>query len=358
MKSLSAGLLFLCGLLSHCRGDLYFLSVPPSIELSKNGEAIDVGDVSHMISYMMGFSTHKITSWTGVKALDIFNRPKANLFINLHVPSPSDISVTEFKAKFIIKGSGGAAPSLEETNAAIYHASSEKKPVIVDFEQEQNVFNILSYNTGVLKDLPVTFFDMKDRLAKADSFIASLDPASCLNVTQETDVLLLGEIQTMKDILSRLQIDKSSVDDQVPDSYYFTISGVDALVKTYGEQSCQVKEALRLLEKFIPEFTASFNKLYDNQLLAEVNIAGEVKREFLQVRRTRSLMATADVAEVLEGFVEEPVMAEYAIYINIAIWITVAIALAVLGSSYFIWFMDPGRDSIIYRMTTQRMKLD
>ena len=37
---------------------------------------------------------------------------------------------------------------------------------------------------------------------------------------------------------------------------------------------------------------------------------------------------------------------------------TILFALIVFGVSLGMWFMDPGRDSIIYRMTSQRMKKD
>lgn len=40
-------------------------------------------------------------------------------------------------------------------------------------------------------------------------------------------------------------------------------------------------------------------------------------------------------------------------------WTTLAIALTVYGVSYAMWNMDPGRDSIIYRMTSaQKYKKD
>ena len=37
---------------------------------------------------------------------------------------------------------------------------------------------------------------------------------------------------------------------------------------------------------------------------------------------------------------------------------TLVFTLTVFGVSLGMWFMDPGRDSIIYRMTSQRIKKD
>lgn len=53
-----------------------------------------------------------------------------------------------------------------------------------------------------------------------------------------------------------------------------------------------------------------------------------------------------------------PIM-PYTAAFQLLFWTTLAIALAVYGVSYAMWNMDPGRDSIIYRMTSaQKYKKD
>ena len=49
---------------------------------------------------------------------------------------------------------------------------------------------------------------------------------------------------------------------------------------------------------------------------------------------------------------------EYPIIFNMILWTMIVLSLSLLFISYGIWNMDPGRDSIIYRMTTQRIKKD
>jgi len=49
---------------------------------------------------------------------------------------------------------------------------------------------------------------------------------------------------------------------------------------------------------------------------------------------------------------------DYPIMFNIILWTMVVLGLSVAAVSYGIWFMDPGRDSIIYRMTSQRLKTE
>lgn len=48
----------------------------------------------------------------------------------------------------------------------------------------------------------------------------------------------------------------------------------------------------------------------------------------------------------------------YPVIFNIILWFGVAFVFSLLAVSVFIADMDPGRDSIIYRMTSTRMKKD
>lgn len=49
---------------------------------------------------------------------------------------------------------------------------------------------------------------------------------------------------------------------------------------------------------------------------------------------------------------------EYAVVFNIVLWLMIALALAVIAVAYNLWNMDPGYDSIIYRMTNQKIRMD
>lgn len=48
----------------------------------------------------------------------------------------------------------------------------------------------------------------------------------------------------------------------------------------------------------------------------------------------------------------------YPVIFNIILWFGVVLAFSLLAISYAIATMDPGRDSIIYRMTSTRIKKD
>lgn len=41
---------------------------------------------------------------------------------------------------------------------------------------------------------------------------------------------------------------------------------------------------------------------------------------------------------------------------NISLWLMIILVLTVYAVAVVMWYMDPGRDSVIYRVTSQRMK--
>lgn len=49
---------------------------------------------------------------------------------------------------------------------------------------------------------------------------------------------------------------------------------------------------------------------------------------------------------------------DYAVIFNIVLWLMIVLALAVIAIAYNLWNMDPGYDSIIYRMTNQKIRMD
>ena len=106
----------------------------------------------------------------------------------------------------------------------------------------------------------------------------------------------------------------------------------------------------------------SFDALYDGHLLSEVSVARTVGRSFgeASIRHSRSLQSTDsnsnDTAPIKN--VATPLPEDYPVVVNLSFWVIVVFALATLATSYGIWYMDPGTDNIVYRMTNQRLKTD
>lgn len=54
----------------------------------------------------------------------------------------------------------------------------------------------------------------------------------------------------------------------------------------------------------------------------------------------------------------EPNSDEFGVIFNIVLWFMIGFTLVAVAATYVLWFMDPGKDNIIYRATSQRMKIN
>ncbi|KAL1429715.1 hypothetical protein MTO96_015824 [Rhipicephalus appendiculatus] len=137
-----------------------------------------------------------------------------------------------------------------------------------------------------------------------------------------------------------------------PSVVWLRLSGLRHVVDRYTEESYQASHALRLIREFVDKAKNTLKKAYvgdENEPPQKAEPAAPPPGEAAAPAATKDggswNLATpwdheAHVAFVLIGFV------------------LLLLALALFGISVGLWFMDPGRDSIIYRMTTQRMKRD
>ena len=108
------------------------------------------------------------------------------------------------------------------------------------------------------------------------------------------------------------------------------------------------------------QFIESVDETYNGKLLSQVRTCVANQEKVFSRQRRAAPLATGNASTpngTMAGM-QELRTADFAIIMNIGIWVGVVIALAVLAASYTLWFMDPGRDNIVYRMTMTRMKSD
>lgn len=337
--------------LSTSYGDeLVMMQAPQGMKLASSLEQrLDSNEVSSFITYLMGFSSTLHRQLKGV-SVDMFHPPSANLLVNVHLPADRKMKFADNNlATYEVDNKFGEATSLEETNEAIH--KNYDNSVMMDSQD-------LSQNK-IFGSLPTNLADMRRRFENSD--LKFLMESEHLNKEIDADFLLYAEVQFMWDVLEKLRSNKDLVDDESPDSYLISLSSVDRLADEYGSNSPQVDFAIKMLETIIPQYINSMQELYKGKLLAEVKLSGPVQHEFHQVLLERSrrdvTVEPAAANKTIKGRVEAN-KPDQIVIMNIAIWITVVMVLATLGTAYPIWYMDPGRDSVIYRMTSHRMKID
>lgn len=109
-------------------------------------------------------------------------------------------------------------------------------------------------------------------------------------------------------------------------------------------------EILKVLKDSIEELAVSAEKAYKNQAL--ITLIATTQTIQKRVRRA-TVASDADKFNIAPSYDEN-----YPVIFNIIFWFAVIMIFSLLAISLAIGNMDPGRDSIIYRMTSTRMKKD
>jgi len=142
--------------------------------------------------------------------------------------------------------------------------------------------------------------------------------------------------KNLNDLIKILQSNNEFCSDSYPDSFKFTL------------------KANENLKNEIEDIVSKFKALYKNDIIVEVLFTNANKPEVYR-RSRRDADENAD--EQPTGLVK-PNNDDQIIKLNLCFWTIFFIFVVVLFTSYSIWFMDPGFDSIIYKTTNYRIKSD
>lgn len=142
---------------------------------------------------------------------------------------------------------------------------------------------------------------------------------------------------------------------------------IGQLLKGVKETTNYVTDAFH---RFIPEIhvpshveLAARQKLCDELQGSFSKLSGILKfkcanQEELRTLSRRSLLASKMEVVNKSDLNIDTYDANFAAIFNIWVWLVVVLALALYVISLSMWFMDPGKDSIIYRLTQQRVKAE
>ncbi|KAH0508746.1 Renin receptor [Microtus ochrogaster] len=144
--------------------------------------------------------------------------------------------------------------------------------------------------------------------------------------------------------------------DHSPDLYSLELAGLDELGKRYGEDSEQFRDASRILVDALQKFADDMYSLYGGNAVVELVTVKSFDTSL--VRKSRTILEAKQETAPTPYNLAYKYKLEYSVVFNLVLWIMIGLALAVIITSYNIWNMDPGYDSIIYRMTNQKIRMD
>ncbi|KAM8753007.1 renin receptor isoform 2-T2 [Rhynchonycteris naso] len=299
----------------------------------------------------MGFSVKEDLPWPGLAVGNLFHRPQATVMLmvkgvdKLALPPGSVISYPlENAVPF----------SLDSVANSIHSLFSEETPVVLQLAPSEERVYMVGKANSAFEDLSVTLRQLRNRLFQENSVLNSL-PLNSLSRNSEVDLLFLSELQVLHDISSLLSRHKHLARDHSPDLYSLELAGLDEIGKHYGEDSEQFRDASKILVDAVQKFADDMYGLYGGNAVVELVTVRSFDTSL--VRKTRT---------ILEAKQENPTPYnlaykynfEYSVVFNMVLWIMITLALAVIVISYNLWNMDPGYDSIIYRMTNQKIRMD
>ncbi|XP_068125959.1 renin receptor [Hyperolius riggenbachi] len=308
--------------------------------------------IPDVVALSMGFSVEEDLSWPGLKVGNIFQRPRATVLVS--VTGVDKLTVGDNGISYPVEN---AVPySVDSVVNMIHSVFSEEISVVLQLAPiDERIYMVGKANT-VFVDLPVTLRQLRSRLEQDNSVLASL-PASSLYKNDETDRLFLSELQVIQDIPTLLSRHKHLAKDYVPDIYCLELTGLEEIKKRYGEDSVKFKDATRLLSEALQKFADDMYSIYAGNAIVEV-VAVETFEAPL-IRKSRSILASQAISNPGSPYnLAYEYNFDYAVIFNIILWIMIGLALAVIAISYNLWNMDPGYDSIIYRMTNQKIRMD
>ncbi|KAK7802277.1 hypothetical protein U0070_022779 [Myodes glareolus] len=294
-------------LVTGALGNEFSILRSPGSVVFRNGNWPIPGDrIPDVAALSMGFSVKEDLSWPGLAVGNLFHRPRATIMVmvkgvdKLALPAGSVISYPlENAVPF----------SLDSVANSIHSLFSEETPVVLQ-----------------------------------------------LAPSEEADLLFLSELQVLHDISSLLSRHKHLAKDHSPDLYSLELAGLDELGKRYGEDSEQFRDASRILVDALQKFADDMYSLYGGNAVVELVTVKSFDTSL--VRKSRTILEAKQETSPSPYNLAYKYNLEYSVVFNLVLWIMIGLALAVIITSYNIWNMDPGYDSIIYRMTNQKIRMD
>lgn len=290
----------------------------PNPIVFKGDEKLNSAYLSDVYAASLGRSVSGFTQWSGLYISDPFNLPKSA--VTIVVNGETHLKLSDKVKTFKLSGSD-AGESLNALTSIMNVVDIDLSQDVSQLDQFAEVFGVLDTS-----NIPKETSDLKPQLHSEDKLF--LQQIAVIN--QLADVL------------------KSN--DQLPT---FTVIQTSLLPirRAHGEKSAAMHEAEQLLAEALENLASSLRARQPNVLVTAVATRGDLARSRRQA--TQDDKITVSTINLATNYNED-----YPVIFNIILWFMIVLAFSLLAISYAIATMDPGRDSIIYRMTSTRMKKD
>ncbi|XP_076067320.1 ATPase H(+)-transporting accessory protein 2 [Oratosquilla oratoria] len=274
--------------------------------------------IDNLLGAALGYTVKQVP-WNGMTITTPFDHPSAVVVLGIE--------------------SGGAFIQQQGTTYSLIEDSTL-----------DHVYQDLTNNVAARTERPTYFKYISVESSEDLTNLSGFHPKH-LNASVEPDATFLKELSRLHQLVKDV-IQVSSLSQGGQDIVFLEFKSLAPVVKEYGVDSTKVQEATNLLREQLALVTETAREVYsDNVLVLVVTMKGDKT-----LRYRRALLAED------EGNVDPNVSTgnseDFPAIFNIILWTFLLLTIALIAISCSMAYMDPGRDSIIYRMTNPRMKKD
>ncbi|XP_049802953.1 ATPase H(+)-transporting accessory protein 2 [Schistocerca nitens] len=311
-------------------GEVVFLHSPKSI-VFKGHEVIDQSLLKQVLASSFGFTISKGSDWNGLVLKDPFHLAEAAVVV----------VVDGVKSLGSIKGH--SFPVISDEDESVGWQKLKEK-----IEMRYPGFNSTLQRID-LAEVSTASDEETDLLNPTDF------PVTYLDDSNTEDVEFLRQLHLLNNLGEKEYVENEDLRDGLPDLYWIVFSGLHPVIDLHGEDSPAADESKQLLRDAIIHLKKGFINSYDGQV-----IVAALTSDVSHTRRARQITEPADlpVNWTKPKNLSKDYSENYPVIFNIILWFMVAFVFSLIAISTAISTMDPGRDSIIYRMTSNRMKKD
>jgi len=271
----------------------------------KGNEPIDSSELPNILTTAMGISSNSDNTWEGLTIQNPFNYPSLAVIVEIE-----------------------GLPSLKLGDNAYPFRNTISRQLTKE---------IFTLNLGgrVINEKDIALID--------DTNTFKMEK---LSMTDEVVAEFIKDVKLLNSLKQKVE---KKVD---TDGIWIQLKGLNNIMKNFGQQSEQTVEAVSILNNALEQLEDSLEKVYGEKFLLT-----SITEDNHHSRHTRAADKPGDepkppkIKNLSKRYGED-----YSAIFNIILFTSIFLIAALITTSVFICTLDPGRDSIIYRMTTQRIK--
>uniref|UniRef100_A0A2R5LL46 Putative secreted peptide n=1 Tax=Ornithodoros turicata TaxID=34597 RepID=A0A2R5LL46_9ACAR len=345
--------------------DKVFLPLVPEAVKFTSGDAIKSSQLADVLSGIMGYSVRTDDPWNALAPVLPFQSPRTAVILDLDGYDPDtvlDVSGPNFPLENNVDPEDQFQILMERTSKRF----SDKGPVVFYMKTGEQLYD----HKRAYPDLLLSVSPEADtRLSEStkDSDLGKAVRDGIFNCSLSGDDRFLTELYTAIKVIE--EVGKQTQKGAAPTIVWLKLEGLRGIVDRYLEESYQASHAQRLIRTLIDRAKKILSQSHNQR--AVLMVITQNDKNAALIRKGRSLLQEpVQLSEESLRFQEQRLMAaaewnlavdtdpDFHVSFALLAFVSISLILMVFGISVGLWFIDPGRDSIIYRLTLQRVKRD